>query len=1298
MKLITRLPTVLLFCGAFSLTPSLPAATLHWDGATISPNADGGSGLWNTTDPNWDNASIGGADSVWSNVSPDFGVFGGGAGTVTLGENITVSGLQFNTSGYTINTDVNTLSFGAADNVIRFNGVATATLTGGVGGAGNLTISSLAPTAASTLTLNGPSTGGWSGSTTVNARTTLALAGLNQGLLSTTGVILLNGGGVRLTNTATEATLDRVAEIPLIANGGTFTYANTATASTAYGETIGAATLLNGQLNFVLSANQSLSGNTQTFTLGGLTQLGSSAVTFSALTTAPNATTNRIVVTGATPTSAGQIIGPWATTGTDVNTQTDYAIYNASSQVVPSGMVNSGQTTWTDPTLAYVGNTGAAITLTGLRQVAALQFLGTSATLALDAFNLETQGLLFPGANAMTVSSAGGVLTTASGGGNLFITTGRSAITHTISAPINDNGGAVTVVKSGAGILTLSNTTSNFSGGVVINGGKFISSAGLASVGSGSADIVFNGSAQWQPFSGSSTRGVVLNNGSFVELGGNGTYTFTGNVTGSGGIAASPFNFGSNVFLNGTANTFEGPIVIGAGSGTGGQSFGVTLASLADSTTARGRIVMAGNVTHGTNASVFGYTGSANVILSNRQIELASNLANPTNGHQVRSNGTGTLTVKTDLLVTTAVPQTLTLRGSNTGANTFAGAIPNSSAPADTTVLAVPFTTTPTSTITLASVTGIVSGAAITGTGIAPGTTVSTVNPATRVVTLSAPTNGTAGVAGQIMTVAGVINPVSLTKLDAGLWNLAGTNTYRGPTVNGFSNPAGAGLVFQGIQALSPNTTLSQTHPGGVGGFGVMKILDDAAAPASRTGVHLTMASSNTTHALTLFVGNNGFGNGGNGTGGTTGSTIALGNLTMNQTVVGNTSQTFSPTGANGYKLQINDILLNTNVGLTAWSGVLNPTSAPLIVAGNVTQTNAHPTVSATLQLDGTANGNQINGIISDAASGAPLRLTKSNSSTWSLSGANSYTGATTISAGTLIVNGNQSTATGAVAVNGTSTLGGTGKLGGTVTVAAGANLAPGVASAGTLSIAGDLNISAPVDGGSGKLRFDLGPVAASDRIAVTGVLSIGTDKLEFSDFVFTPLIGLNNGTYKLITSSSISGTLDAVSANLTGAIGVGTGTLQMNGNDIELVVTGFGGLAGYSLWASTNAPSTTPSQDQDGDGVSNAVEYVLGGTIGSNDLGKLPGISTAGGNMIFSFKRDQASIDGTTVVSVEVGTDLTNWPSPSPYAVPDVATANNPGITVIKDLPTGFDTITLTLPQASDSKKFARLKVVVTP
>ena len=58
--------------------------------------------------------------------------------------------------------------------------------------------------------------------------------------------------------------------------------------------------------------------------------------------------------------------------------------------------------------------------------------------------------------------------------------------------------------------------------------------------------------------------------------------------------------------------------------------------------------------------------------------------------------------------------------------------------------------------------------------------------------------------------------------------------------------------------------------------------------------------------------------------------------------------------------------------------------------------------------------------------------------------------------------------------------------------------------------------------------------------------------------------------------------------------------------------------------------------------------------------------------------------------------TDLATWNTPpSPYAVPAVAVANNPGVTVVKDSPVaGRDTVTLALPRAPDARKFARLKV----
>jgi len=315
---------------------------------------------------------------------------------------------------------------------------------------------------------------------------------------------------------------------------------------------------------------------------------------------------------------------------------------------------------------------------------------------------------------------------------------------------------------------------------------------------------------------------------------------------------------------------------------------------------------------------------------------------------------------------------------------------------------------------------------------------------------------------------------------------------------------------------------------------------------------------------------------------------------------------------------------------------------------------------------------------------------------TLTLSGTNSYTGTTTVNGGTLLVNGDSSAATNTVTVNNTATLGGSGTLGGNVTMTASANLAPG-ASAGTLSIGGNLTISA-LAGGDGKLNFELGANSAlsSDKIAVTGTLTIGIDALGFADFDFTALSGLQNGTYKLITSgAAVSGTLD--DDNLSGAVGTGTGTLQISdggtGNDIELVVSGIGVGSPYDTWATGGELF---GDDANNDGVSNGVAFLLGASSPTiSALDKLPTVTETAGGLVLNFSMLNTDNRGTTALAIEHSNSLAadSWTTVS---VPDTAGETTVGavtFNVTLDSPLNTVTATISSSAAAAGKLFGRLK-----
>ena len=102
------------------------AAIVYWDADGMLP-VGGGTGMWDTSTNSWYNGST---YVAWVNTNNDTAVFGGTAGTATLFEAITVGGLTFNTTGYTISNGANTLTFGAANNTITLNSIAAATITG----------------------------------------------------------------------------------------------------------------------------------------------------------------------------------------------------------------------------------------------------------------------------------------------------------------------------------------------------------------------------------------------------------------------------------------------------------------------------------------------------------------------------------------------------------------------------------------------------------------------------------------------------------------------------------------------------------------------------------------------------------------------------------------------------------------------------------------------------------------------------------------------------------------------------------------------------------------------------------------------------------------------------------------------------------------------------------------------------------------------------------------------------------------------------------------------------------------
>jgi hypothetical protein len=194
-----------------------------------------------------------------------------------------------------------------------------------------------------------------------------------------------------------------------------------------------------------------------------------------------------------------------------------------------------------------------------------------------------------------------------------------------------------------------------------------------------------------------------------------------------------------------------------------------------------------------------------------------------------------------------------------------------------------------------------------------------------------------------------------------------------------------------------------------------------------------------------------------------------------------------------------------------------------------------------------------------------------------------------------------------------------------------------------------------------------------------------------------------NNTMQSFVLPAGISGTVHVRVLDLNRTAGRRTlDTLSIDRMVIQAVTNLPGTIAGrggagsgssaYQTWAAIHSPDSGPADDFDQDGVSNGIEYLLGGTKDSNDLALLPAIRAADAGPEFHFQRKRGAEDGIAVVLIEVGDDLNGWEDS--YRVGPTTATSTPGVMVMENTPTGYDTITLALPAAAQGRKFARLNV----
>ena len=421
----------------------------------------------------------------------------------------------------------------------------------------------------------------------------------------------------------------------------------------------------------------------------------------------------------------------------------------------------------------------------------------------------------------------------------------------------------------------------------------------------------------------------------------------------------------------------------------------------------------------------------------------------------------------------------------------------------------------------------------------------------------------------------------NLTKVDTGILNLSGTDSYVGNTT-----------VTGGILELSSAGAL----PGGVG-------------------------ASGGTSALVI-------------NGGVVGLTSTVNTFSRG---VGTSSSQVRWTGSGGFAAISGNSTIDFGGALATvkWNtGGFVPNGSTLIFGA--TQATGSVTIQNPIDLDGAVQNIQatgtvaVAGILSGALSDGGFN--KIGTGVLELTGTSTYTGATNINVGTLLLGSGGSLGNTAVAVNGAAILttkGATSAIGGIVTVNSGGaiNLENG-ATGDTLTLGG-LNLP-----GGGAIDLDLSPTNhANDALAISGggtITNAGLTNLNFADTSTLALVAGN--TYTLMTGVPSTAASDFVyNPNQFSSLSL---SVAVSGSSLVLTVSSPATASSVAYWKGGVDSVWSDASN----GVTNWVNS-SGGAIGLPGSGTQVVFSYSGG----ATNQATTTIGAVTAVDSLMITDPTN-------------------------------------------------------